>query len=112
VECDEPEFTCSTTSLNMSIPTPACDETCTTISKPITVIFVGKDDVVINDFSDSRLIWDIPSGINFTESTGEVCLTDTVVGTYNIKVTYVDPLPDLCGSVSKTIPVAIHRGNH
>jgi len=105
VECDEPEFTCSTTSLNMSIPTPACDETCTTISKPITVIFVGKDDVVINDFSDSRLIWDIPSGINFTESTGEVCLTDTVVGTYNIKVTYVDPLPDLCGSVSKTIPV-------
>jgi len=81
VECDEPEFTCSTTSLNMSIPTPACDETCTTISKPITV------------------------RINFTESTGEVCLTDTVVGTYNIKVTYVDPLPDLCGSVSKTIPV-------
>ena len=105
VECDEPEFTCSTTSLNMSIPTPACDETCTTISKPITVKFVGKDDVVMNDFSDSRLIWDIPSGINFTESTGEVCLTDTVVGTYNIKVTYVDPLPDLCGSVSKTIPV-------
>ena len=105
VECDEPEFTCSTTSLNISITTPDCDETCTTIGKPITVKFIGKDDVVINNFSDSRLIWDIPSGIDFTESTGEVCLTDTVVGTYNIKVTYVDPMPDLCGSISKTIPV-------
>ena len=105
VECDEPEFTCSTTSLYMSIPTPACDETCTTISKPITVRFVGKDDVVINNFSDSRLDWTIPSGVSFAESSGEVCLTGAV-GTYNIKVTYVDPEPDLCGSVSRTIPVA------
>jgi len=104
VECEPPGFTCSTTSLNISIPTPACDVTCTTISKPITVRFVSKDDVVINDFSDSRLDWNIPSGINFTESSGEVCLTGAV-GTYNIKVTYVDPLPDDCGSISKTIPV-------
>jgi len=87
--------------LYMSIPTPACDETCTTISKPITVKFVGKDDVVINDFSDTRLDWTIPSGVSFTESSGEVCLTGAV-GTYNIKVTYVDPEPDLCGSVSRT----------
>jgi uncharacterized repeat protein (TIGR02543 family) len=104
VECDPPEFTCSTTRLNISIPTPACDETCTTISKPITVKFVGKDDVVINDFSDSRLDWTIPSGVSFTESSGEVCLTGAV-GTYNITATYTDPLPDECGSVSKTIPV-------
>ncbi|PKP55871.1 hypothetical protein CVT91_14455, partial [Candidatus Atribacteria bacterium HGW-Atribacteria-1] len=104
VECDIPEFTCETTSLNINIPTPACDVTCTTISKPITVKFVGKDDVVINDFSDTRLDWTIPSGISFTEISGEVCLTGAV-GTYNIKVTYVDPLPDLCGSISKTIPV-------
>jgi len=101
VECDEPEFTCSTTSLNMSIPTPACDDTCTTVSKPITVKFLGKDDVVINDFSDSRLDWTIPSGVSFTESSGEVCLISDV-GTYNITVTYTDPEPDLCGSVSRT----------
>jgi len=33
-----------------------------------------------------------------------VCLTGNV-GTYNIKVTYVDSFPDLCGSISKIIPV-------
>lgn len=104
VECDPPGFTCSTTNLNLSIPTPACDTTCTTINKPITVKFVGKDDVVINDFSDPRLTWSIPSGIDFTESTGELCLTASL-GTYSIKATYDDPAPDFCGSVSKTVSV-------
>jgi len=104
VDCDPPGFTCDATSISLNIPDPDCDELCTTISKPLTVRFEGKDDVVINDFNDPRLDWDIPGAIDFTESTGELCL-DGSLGTYNIRVTYVDPIPDSCGSVSRTVPV-------
>jgi len=104
VECDPPGFTCDATSISLDIPSPDCDVLCTTIGKPITVKFDGKDDVVINDFNDPRLDWDIPGAIDFDEGTGELCL-DGSLGTYNIRVTYVDPIPDSCGSVSRTVPV-------
>ncbi len=60
VECEPPGFTCSSSSLSISIPTPDCCEEgipcCATITKPITVNYAGKS-VDISDFNDSRLTW-------------------------------------------------------